>query len=51
MSYTTLTKEKRKEKKWSSHRGTAETNMTSNHGVAGSIPDLSRLKIQHCHEL
>ena len=25
---------------WSSHGGAEETNLTRNHGVAGSIPDL-----------
>ena len=37
---------------WSSHRGTAEANLTRNHEVAGSIPaSLSRSWIRCCHEL
>ena len=31
-----------KEAFWSSCRGTAETNPTSNHGVVGSIPGLAQ---------
>ena len=31
-----------KEKEWSSRRGTAETNPTRSHEVAGSIPGLTQ---------
>ena len=32
----------KKEKNWSSHRGAAETNLTRNQKVAGSIPGLAQ---------
>ena len=35
-------KTKQTKKTWSSHCGTAETNPTSNHEVADSIPGLAR---------
>ena len=36
---------------WSSHCGSEEMNLARNHGVVGLIPDLSGLRIRHCHEL
>ena len=36
---------------WSSHHGTVEMNPTRNHEVSGSIPGLTQLRIQRCHEL
>ena len=33
----------RRSSSWSSHHGTAETNVTRNHEVAGSIPGLTQL--------
>ena len=37
---------------WSSHRGSAETNLTSIHEDTGLIPDLTQWdKDPHCHEL
>ena len=41
----------KKKKKRSSHRGSAETNLSSIHEDTGLIPGLSRLRIQRCCEL
>ena len=45
-------KKKKRQKKRTSHCGTAETNPTRNHEIAGLIPGLAQwVRIQRCHEL
>ena len=41
----------KRQKSWSSHHGSAETNLTGNHELVGLIPGLSELRIRHCHKL
>ena len=53
--HDTMLREKRQTKKaiyWSSRHDEVKTNLTRNHDVAGSIPDLAQwVRIWHCHEL